>query len=161
LQAEIHAVVLYAVCVLAVAVVACIRGSQARPSTGRSPGALKALWPFMLLAVVESLSLNSNGHLLAQWLLPGLACTAVILIGRNDRAVNWARRALVLSAIVLWLHGGWLLTHGYVTHPSALAQTRKVESAWYSPFTGLRPTSRVAAPARPTNAHKIDSFVRI
>jgi hypothetical protein len=129
LQAAIHTIVLYAVCVLSVAAAVSIRGTRAPRNEGDALGAIKALWPFILLAVLESLSLNSNGHLLVEWLIPALACAAVIQFGRSDRVVEAARWVLILSAILLWIHGGWLLTHGYVTRPSALATNRKVESS--------------------------------
>ena len=116
---------------------------------GGRPRRDQGTWPFILLAVLESLSLNSNGHLVVEWLIPALACAAVIQFGRSDRVVKAARWLLVISAILLWIHGGWLLTHGYVTRPSALATNRKVESAWYSPLTGLRPTIQTGATTLP------------
>jgi hypothetical protein len=141
LNAEIHTLVLYGVCAVALATTVATRRRRGDPDPPLW-AILEALWPFTLLALLESLSLNANGHLVAEWLLPCLANFAMVLCSRSDKAIRWARRGLVLAAVLLWLHGGWLLTNGYVTRPRALAPGRKMESAWFTPLTGLRRSTR-------------------
>jgi hypothetical protein len=140
-DAAIHTLVLYGV--FAAALVAALATRPRRDDDPLPSWAIAhSLWPFALLAVLEALSLNANGHLVAEWLLPCLASVAVVLFQRSDRVIRWARRGLMLSAVVFCLHGEWLLASGYVTRPSALAPGRKIESAWFTPLTGLRRTSR-------------------
>jgi tetratricopeptide (TPR) repeat protein len=144
LHAEIHTIALYAVSGVVLAIVVATRPGRAIRSL--EPWAVtKAISPFAILALLESLSLNANGHLVAEWLVPGVACLGATLIGRRANFVRWAHPGLVVAAVLLWLDGGWLLTHGYVTRPTAFTSGKKFESSWYTPLTGLR---RVASDGR-------------
>jgi hypothetical protein len=140
-DATIHTLILYGVFVVALA--AALATRRRRDDDPLPPWTLAhSLWPFFLVAVLEALSLNANGHLVVEWALPCVASAVFILFRRSDKVIRWALRGLVLSAVVLWLHGGWLLTSGYVTRTSGLAPGRKTESAWFTPLTGLRRESR-------------------
>jgi len=107
LHAELHTLILYGICAAALAATAATRRSRGDPALP-SWWFVKALWPFALLGMLELLNLNANGHLVAEWLLPGLTCAAVILFSRSRAVIRWARRGLVLGAVLLCLHGGWL-----------------------------------------------------
>jgi hypothetical protein len=137
LAAEVHTVVLYGMCAVALAVTAATRRREGDPAPPAGP-IVKALWPFALLGLLESLSLCASCKLVAEWLLPGLCSLAVVAFCRSTSIARWARRSLVLGAVLLWLHGHSLLHTGYVTRTSPILPGRKLESAWYTPLTGLR-----------------------
>lgn len=61
---------------------------------------------------------------------------------------------LVLGTVLLWLHGGWLLTSGYVTRERSILPDRTIERAWFTPLTGLRRETRVRK-AAPENARPV------
>jgi hypothetical protein len=98
----------------------------------------KTLAPFAALALLESLSLCAAGHLIAEWLLPLLAALFATWCSRSQVVRAWTRRGLAIVAIVLWCHGSYLLSQGYVTRPYGLAPGRHSESDWFTPLTGLR-----------------------
>jgi hypothetical protein len=137
LDAELHTLILYGGCALAIAVTAVTR-RKPRADVHPSSADFKALWPFALVAVVETLNLNADGHLVAEWLLPGMASLVVVAFCHSRTVMRWTRRGLVLLCVLLWLHGTWLLAHGYVTRATPLLPGRNVEAAWFTRFTGLR-----------------------
>jgi hypothetical protein len=82
--------------------------------------------------------LRASGKLVAEWLFPCLATLAIVISSGSPGVIRWSRGALLAVAIGLWLHGGYLLSHGYATRPLGLAPGSRVEPEWYTPFTGLR-----------------------
>jgi hypothetical protein len=103
---------------------------------------LWAVWPFALLEVLEMLNLSASGHLVAQIALPCLATIVVFIFSRSVRVIRWSRWILIGLAWGLWLHGGYLLTNGYMTNPRANILREQIEPRWYTPLTGLQPRVR-------------------
>lgn len=100
-----------------------------------------ALWPFAALACFELLQLRTSGTLVEEWLYPALATLAAVLFATSASTVRWVRRAMILTAVVLTLHGGLMLSKDYVAHSPSLRRGQ-VESRWYTPFTGIKAVVR-------------------
>jgi len=126
-----HIVVLYGSCAAALFATAITPGDARRPW-------LLALAPIVALGVLESLLLTIKGHLVLQWLFPLATLAAVLRFSRSDVVARWSRRALPAVALGLMIHAHYLMGHGYSTsRPFALAPGERIESAWYTPLTGL------------------------
>lgn len=106
---------------------------------------IRALWPFAAIATFEALQLRASGTLVAEWLFPGVAALAAELFAPSKWVVRWVRGTMITTAILLTLHGGFLLTKGYAAHPRVLSPGSKLEREWYTPLTGMM---RVERPRR-------------
>jgi len=134
-------VILYAAC--ASAVVAALATWRRGGEPGLPPWAVaRALWPYLGLAVLESLTLSASGHLWAEWLLPALATMPVVILSRSPAVIRRSRRGLLVAAVLLSIHGHVLLTQGYATRPPPTVTGKKLRAEWYTPLTGLRSVHR-------------------
>ena len=100
-------------------------------------GVIQVCWPFAAIACLEALELRATGTLVAEWLLPGLVTLVAELFGHSSWFVRWVRWAMIITAVLLTLHGSVLLTRGYTTRPRPLSPGSRVERHWYTPFTGI------------------------
>jgi hypothetical protein len=112
----VHAAVLYGSA--AAAIVAALATRRRAGDPAPSPGRIAVtLSPFLIIGLLEALSLCAEGHLLAEWSVPLLAATAVAVGSRDRRVIRVAGGLLMLVALGAWVHGRSLLHRGYVIRP--------------------------------------------
>jgi hypothetical protein len=127
----LHILILYGACCVSLAATAYTFGLTERPL-------FPYFWPFLILGSIDTLTLNANGHLVVEWLLPLLTMTIVAIFSRSKPVVLWVRRGLLIATIFLIYHGWCLLSEGYVTRPVALTIAKKTVGGWYTPLTGFK-----------------------
>ena len=113
-------------------------GTRTDPRHSSLVQVLQVCWPFLVLAVLEILSLNALGELVVEWLFPGLVTLAAELYGSPDPVFRWVRRAMIATAVVMTLHGSVLLSHSYTTRARLALPGATTHRQWYTPITGLK-----------------------